>query len=825
MTKNRLYRILSRIVDIKPGEELISISLFSYFFLITTPFYIIKPLRIASFLDKLGANQLYLPYLLTAALMGFVVAFHSKLQVKISKHLLIISSLTFFTLTCFLFWLIFPYNWSWLPLAFWIWANILIIVLITQFWILLNEIFNPREAKRLIGFLGSGGILGGIVGAEVAGLLAKTKLSGYLLLFASGLLIACAFVVNYIFILERKKHSVTDEKDKGRWQELPKGGFKVCFDVVRKSNYLRLKAGAVSIMVIVSLLIDWQFNKVIEEKAVSQNSMTSFFGHFFAGMLFFSFFLQLFLTSSLIKRLGIRLSLMLLPLVLLLFSLGFAVSANIFLAVLIKGSDKGLSYSFNQSVHKLLYIPVSPEIKHKAETFIDMFLYRFAKGIGAVILFLFISIHLKFQYVSLAAVGFILAWIFLNQKISDEYVSTVKQKLKRKWGRADRMVAEKLDVDYTKLVFDTLESKNRSSVLYAMHLFDLIKQDKLTPEVKKIISYKSDEMRISSLGTLFEENETTLIPKTDDYLSEEVLKKEIKEILSLDVYQEVMSNHVEKVLRDKNREAETAKMEVAKAIGLMDSTSPLVQKLDELLHDESPEVRRYAVESAAKLKKREHVRALIQNLSNPLTRDDARAALEKYGQEIVGTLGDYLKNPKMDIGLRKAVASVLARIGTQEAADSLTHRLSEKRGDMDTELIDALDRIRSEKPDVQFPEKIVMTKIAREIKKCYQILIETHDSKLKSKKDEMSKGLPKNLKVSLMNIFKLLGLIYPYEDIMKAYQNAETGTKDSLAYAVELLDNTLKKNMKNIILPIIEDLSLEERVKRCKRILKTFPEG
>ena len=73
-----------------------------------------------------------------------------------------------------------------------------------------------------------------------------------------------------------------------------------------------------------------------------------------------------------------------------------------------------------------------------------------------------------------------------------------------------------------------------------------------------------------------------------------------------------------------------------------------------------------------------------------------------------------------------------------------------------------------------------------------------------------------------MNIFKLFGLIYAREDIMRAYQNIRVGTKDSVDYAVELLDNTIRKEMKEIIVPLMEDLPLEERVKRCRGCLKNF---
>ena len=556
--------------------------------------------------------------------------------------------------------------------------------------------------------------------------------------------------------------------------------------------------------------------------------MTYIFGFFHAGLYVVPFLISIFMTSNLIKSYGLRIILLLFPLLLLLCFGGIAFWPVLGFALAIKASDKSLSFSINQYMRELLYIPVSPELKYKAKIFIDMFLNRFAKGIGALILLIFIFLppvpwQNRVQIVSIIAVVFIIAWVFANLKVSKEYTNTVKQKLEMKWDRGDKLVAEKMDVDYTKLVFDTIESRDRSSVLYAMHLFDLIKQDKLTPEVRKLISYKADERKVSSLGGLFESGETTLVPETDDMLSEEVLGKEVKEIMSLDVYQEVMKGYIDKVLNDDTGDSETSKMEVAKAIGLMESHSPLAQKLEELLEDESPEVSKYAIESAARLKRREHVPGLIYKLHNPLAREDAGTALEKYGEKIVGTLSDYLGDSDEDVALRKEVASVLARIPVQDSADFLTWELAEDNEDMDPELIDALDRIRSGKPDIQVQEEIIKTKIFKEIKKYYQILIKFYDAESKAKKVKMSEQLSENLAGYMMNIFKLLGLIYSHEDIFRAYQNIRSTTKDSVDYALELLDNILPKEIRDVVFPLIEDLSLEERVKRCRILLKAFP--
>jgi HEAT repeat protein len=533
------------------------------------------------------------------------------------------------------------------------------------------------------------------------------------------------------------------------------------------------------------------------------------------------------MTSNIIKRFGIRFTLLVYPFMLFLFSIGIAASPTIPFALGVKGSDKSLSFSLNQSVRELLYIPISPQVKYKAKIFIDMFLNRLGKGIGALLLMIFIWVptapNLRIRIVSIMSLVFILLWVALNLRVSKEYANIIKGKLKKS-ERADRIVDEKLDVDFMTQVLDTIEDKNRSSILYAMDIFDLIRQDKLTPEVKKLIGYKQDEIRVSSVGVLFEGSESGITPEFEDRVDEGTLQKEIEEIMSLDVYQEIMSEYIDGVLVDKDSESETTKMEVAKALGFSDIRSPMSEKLEQLLNDDSVDVRRYAMASAAKLQKREYVPALIENLENPVTRVDAKIALEKYGTKITGTLADYLGDLEMNLELRKEVVESLARIGNQEAVDFLLWELEEHREDMESELIDAMDRIRSARKDLYFQERAVKNRISEHVKAYYKSLIEAYERHSKESQNVSANlEIPIHLITRLSNIFKLLGLIYPYEDIMKSYQNIRTGTKDSVAYAVENLDNLLQKEIKDAIFPIIENLPILERVERCRILLKNFP--
>jgi AAA family ATP:ADP antiporter len=291
--------------------------------------------------------------------------------------------------------------------------------------------------------------------------------------------------------------------------------------------------------------------------------------------------------------------------------------------------------------------------------------------------------------------------------------------------------------------------------------------------------------------------------------------------MSSEAYQQLIELYAEQVM-ERGKRSEVERMEMAKAIGLMDPNSPVVSKLDELIMDKSAEVSRYAIQSAARHKKEEHIPAIIHKLINPFIHDDAVSALKNYGQSAQNILLKYLADSSIAIEIRKNVVKVLAQIGTQEAVQPLLDELENETEELDADIFDALDRIRAENAEINFPPQLVQRRLWSAIKKYCQAFLDLMNLESDEQNTERVQQLKKRLAGDFSNIFKLLGLYYPHEDIVKAYQNLQTGTKDLIAYAIELLDNTLTKEMKDSVLPLVEDMSTTERQQAFQKILKNL---
>jgi ATP:ADP antiporter, AAA family len=833
-----------RLVGIKPGEEKLAFLLFSYFFLITTPHTIIKALRTTNLLVREGVGALPLAYLSAAVVTGLVVLYYARIQFKISIQSLIISNLVFFALSGLVLQLVLQTEYgrrsALLPYVYWVWSAVLIVVLMTHFWMTVNEIFNPREAKRLIAFISSGGILGGILGGLLAGFLTRANRGILLLPLACGLMIACVFVVRAVF---RERHgSPATAKPvlpgKGR-AEAPQVGFKDSYNAVRKNSYLALIAGIVALGIIVATFIEFQFFSATEYHFKNNSKdMQAFLGFFLAGLTVFAFFLNAFLTGNFIKKLGVKLTVLMTPVLLMLCSVVVLIAPFALLpALLIKGSDESLDFSLKQTVREILYIPVASGLKLKAKPFIDMFISRVAKVVAALILLAFALLLNKevegltpvfdndlAKQLSWIVIAFLIPWIVFSLKIGKEYVATINRSIKMKWDRVDQSVRKELDVDSAKEIFDAVESRNRSAVLYAMHIFDLLQQDKLSPDIKNMISEKAGEVRASSLVDLFNAEGSGGIAESVDDFRPEDLVADIRETMSLEAYQELMGRHAESVMAE-SQKSEVEKMELAKAIGMMSPDAPMTERLEALIDDPSPDVSFYALKSAARLKKMAYVPAIMRKLVNPSTREDAISALNKYGMLAMDALGENLKDGRLDLNLRKAVVETLARIGTPEAGFALVEELDQGSGELDPEIIDGLDRIRAENEEVQLPARVIKRKTFSFIQRYCRAFLDCQDLAPGEGSAAARLRMDRELKVLFSDIFKLLGLFYPREEIRKAYQNIETGTKNSIAYAVELLDNTLKRDLRDVIIPLVEDLSPPERQRAFQKILKSSPEA
>src|SRR3990167_2249582 len=172
-----MYRTIGylskRFVQIRPGEGRKVLLTFLYFFLIITSYYVMKPVSRSLVLGELGSRMVPYADLICAILMGPIVTLFARLVDRVPKPRLVSYSFWFVIGVLVVFWKLLQWSLAWVAGAFYIWVAIFSVLVVTLFWLVANDLYRPREAKRLFGFIGSGGLLGGIVGSSIAAAGAK----------------------------------------------------------------------------------------------------------------------------------------------------------------------------------------------------------------------------------------------------------------------------------------------------------------------------------------------------------------------------------------------------------------------------------------------------------------------------------------------------------------------------------------------------------------------------------------------------------------------------------------------------------------------------
>jgi AAA family ATP:ADP antiporter len=361
-------------------------------------------------------------WIATALFLGSVIGLYDRMVERADRSHVILGTCTGILGFLVLFAYLLGAESAVVAVAFYIFVDIFSVVMVEQFWSLTDTLFETDEGKRWYGFITTGGLLGGVLGGEIASLLLEhTPLhTRGLLLVAAGIL---ALVIALNLIMTRL--GVFREAPSPRPPIAAKGGWRA----LAKSRYLLLIAAILLFSQFAQPLVEFQFIKTIESHYQGLDERTAYLSSFFAFMGLFSIAVNLSLTPLIHRFLGVIAGLTAQPLMLLVSSLGFLFQPGMLLAAGMKISDRGLSYSINRASKELLYVPVDPVHTYQAKAWIDMFGYRLFKVLGSVLILALTQwLPLSQGAVSLGwfTVGCCLLWLFTLVYLRREYLQALQ---------------------------------------------------------------------------------------------------------------------------------------------------------------------------------------------------------------------------------------------------------------------------------------------------------------------------------------------------------------------------------------------------------------
>jgi len=392
--------------------------LFINFFLIITALYQLKPASRSLFIEALGAQRLPYVWIITALTMVVFIACYHRLVARHSRIKVVLGTCLVISSLLVLFRFLINFPGPTVAVCFYVFVDLLSVVLVEQFWSLTDSIYTSREGKSWYGFVGTGGLVGGIAGGGISALLIR-----YTHLQTPDLLLTAAATIGIIFALtwvmgriglycEIESAAPVDAATGGGWR------------VLGQSRYLMLIAAALLLAQLVSPLIDYQFLNTVEASFPEREARTAFLSLFFSVMGFISVGINLSITPLIHRYFGTIAGLLIQPLMISLFAWTFLFQSTLFFGSAAKISDRGLSYSINRASKELLYIPMDPVVIYQAKAWIDMFGYRIFKVSGSLMILLFtqwLPVSLGITQLSWITITISAAWIAIIMVLRHEY--------------------------------------------------------------------------------------------------------------------------------------------------------------------------------------------------------------------------------------------------------------------------------------------------------------------------------------------------------------------------------------------------------------------
>jgi ATP:ADP antiporter, AAA family len=862
-------RMLKRIgVQFGPGEAVPAILLFLVFFLLITFQYTTKSVRQSTFINTLGAEKLPYVYLFVALASYPFLRIYSRFADHMRRDNLIAATCMFTGFTMAAFWWLFEYPWPWVPFAFYVWISITIVMLVSQFWSFSNHMFDPRQAKRLFAFVGAGGLLGGVLGGQVAKFATKFVGTRYALLVAAVLL----FTVVALILLTRKIHRVEEGKVAGAaglsGLDEARGGF----ELLRQSRHLRWVAAIMVLTVVVAQIVDLQFNWAVQQSTTSLDQRTSFFGNFYSVMGIMAFAFQLIFTARIHRNLGVGFAMRVLPVAMMIGTIAVLGAAGGFpelllgAALLLKTGENGVRYSLDQATRELLFLPIPSRARVKAKAFIDVFIQRAAKGVAALLLLPVTFGLMTVPQAGWMSVGLIVVWLGVTVAARRQYVESFRAGLKTKAGEAEAI--DLRDATALELVMQSLGSPDSRQVLHALKLLEEHRRAKLVPPL--LLYHDAPAVRGATLRMLALAERQDALPLVQRCLSDgdATVRAEAVSTLARLRKQDVCSlmvpyleagdpglvaaavvslwNEGDEEMRQKATRSLSELMldqnpqtraEAAKALGHLDSNDHTDLTL--LLGDSDPLVVKETINAVRRRVRRKgsnpmYAPSLVALLDDRRLKHDARRALVAFGETVIPTLLHFMNSEDERLWIRRAIPKTIAMIGGRAAEAALAGSLA---GASDPfllrKIIEGLAAIRGAGEDSNHAAEIKQA-ISDEGARYFRALVALtalgsvararFAGPLISWDDEeyqptlLERLLAERMEGTVGNVFGLLGLLYDPAHVRAAHRSLTSGRGGLNVAASEFLDNVLEGPLKRIVLPVVEDQPLSDRLEAARKL-------
>jgi CRP-like cAMP-binding protein/ATP/ADP translocase/HEAT repeat protein len=712
-------------------------------------------------------------------------------------------------------------------------------VILIIFWNICNDIFDTRQSKRIFPLITAGGIIGRVIGSFSTNFLARTMNIDNLLLISAGLLLLAAVTNHRIGRLFPSPMAAPGPQaaTKKGWFS-PIAGIKE-MRLLATGSLLFLILAAIRVLPnIVGPMFDFQYGVILSETFPTEEGLAQFYGTF-RGVLNIITFLVLLFIGKVHTRVGIPNALLFRPgnyffvfsLLLLHFDILIGIYARISITV--------FTTTLHNPANNIIINLFPDQIRAKMRPVLQM-VSRAGSLVGSLIL-LGLKGFIHPKYFSLFGLFFAGAWILVTLRLRSNYSSFLLESL------LDKQVdlGELKEMDLTVLVQDkkTLnrlldglrEEKGEAAILCARILAEA-RYPKIGEAILSVIGEKEMPVQVELFNLLPPEEARPLVPRliemaetappwllvhlvravgrlapteNIDFLSRscEVDEKAVQAEAIVGFYQAGMESEGLALLSKwlESRDPEDLLLTVTtvartREVKLADRLYTILER------EKDPRIQAKTLEALGALDVSQRNERIIPWLDSagPEVRQAAVSALALEEEEALERAIDMLGDESPDV--REEAMERIHEIGKGIAPVLLKSLTSPKRKVKDG-ILRLLERL--EVKDVEFSEFIT-----REMRQAYEMgraVLALLPLKDKPAISLLIRHLRDRGDDAMFTVFRILEFEGEASRIRTIYKGLKGATREK-ANALEALEHTVNPSLSRILIPLADDIPLEEKV-------------
>ncbi len=246
-------------------------------------------------------------------------------------------------------------------------------VLISWFWSLINERFDPRTARRYVARIAGGATVGGLLGGILAERLAKPLGVAGMLPVLAGLHLACGGLTLLLRTPgTRAPLPVPPAPSPIPTEPSARSAEKPGLSLLWRSGYIRDLALLVSLSAIGAALLDYVLKAAATASYGRGAPLLRFFGIYYTATSLATLLVQTALTRRILERFGLARTVATLPLTLGAGGVAALLAPGLWCLAIARGAEAALRSSLFRSGYELFYTPMRPTEKRAVKTMIDV---------------------------------------------------------------------------------------------------------------------------------------------------------------------------------------------------------------------------------------------------------------------------------------------------------------------------------------------------------------------------------------------------------------------------------------------------------------------